>query len=89
MFHIQRSTKYEGVAAFDDIRTAAHIVPDRYLAAAPDDFFKHHTEKQKSVLHYRVHVRLYRLPSRPVRPQEVSGSLVPAPSPEGVGIVSL
>ena len=43
-FHIARFTMYEGVAAFDDIRTAAHVVPDRYLAAAPDDFFKHQSE---------------------------------------------
>ena len=29
--------------------------------------------------------RSYRVPLGPVRPQEVSGSLIPAPSPEGVG----
>ena len=38
--HVLHFIMYEGVAAFDDIRTAAHVVPDRYLAAAPDDFFR-------------------------------------------------
>ena len=71
-----------------NIKIAAHVVSDCYLAAAPNDLFDIAGVKQLIAECLIVLVRLYRLPSRPVRPQEVSGSLMPAPSPEGVGIAS-
>ena len=74
---------YEGAVVFLEFRAATHIVLTAMLPLSPMIFFDRASKHRVSCIFEG------RVPLGPARPQEVSGSLVPAPSPEGVGTVSL